>query len=88
MKYRNVDGMTDNRESFINSINCLYPNLSLSDTEVASLLGLHKQTLYRMRIEGRGPPFVKTGKKVIYLKQDFFDWFFSNYSKNNLETVE
>lgn len=73
------------QETFIDNVNTLFPNPTLSDKDVASILGIHKETIYRMRKKGQGPPFVKIGKKVICIKQDFFDWFFSNYSKNNLE---
>ena len=66
----------------------MYPNPTLTDREVASILSVHKETIYRMRKNGLGPPFIKTGKKVLYLKQDFFEWFFSNYSKNNKEALE
>lgn len=75
-------------ETFIQNINVMYPNPTLSDKDVASILGLHRETIYRMRKKGGGPPFVKIGKRVMCLKEDFFEWFFSNYSKNKLEDVE
>lgn len=78
--------MSDTQTGFVNSINLMYPNPTLTDKEIASILGLHKETIYRMRKKGLGPPFVKVGKKVICIKQDFFDWFFSKYSQNKLNT--
>jgi excisionase family DNA binding protein len=74
--------MTDTPASFISNINAMYPNATLNDREVAAILGVHKETIYRMRKKGLGPPFVKIGKKVICIKEDFFEWFFSKYSKN------
>lgn len=80
--------MSDAEATFINNINALYPNPTLSDKEVAHILGVHKETVYRMRKKGGGPPFVKIGKRVLCIKEDFFAWFFSNYSKNKLEGLE
>lgn len=82
--------MSDTTESFIQNINLMYPNATLSDKDIAAILSVHKETIYRMRKKGLGPPFVKIGKKVICIKQDFFDWFFSKYSKNKefMDTVK
>lgn len=77
--------MTDSASTFIDNINELYPDPMLSDKDIAKILGIHRETVYRMRKKGLGPAFIKVGKKVMCIKQDFFDWFFSNYSKFNVE---
>ena len=33
-----------------------------------------KQTFARWRCEGKGPPFVKAGSRVLYRGQDILDW--------------
>ena len=80
--------MTGSEDTFKESINLQYPSATLNDREIATILGLHKETIYRMRKLGKGPAFVKIGKKVLCMKQDFFEWFFSNYSKNSADGIE
>lgn len=72
---------SDSIDTFEHSINSMYPGDMLMHTQVSEILNIHIETLYRMRVQGKGPPFVKIGKKVLYLKKDFFDWFRSCYSK-------
>lgn len=72
----------DSIETFVQGVNQLYPADMISHKDIAKILSIHHETLYRMRLKGQGPPFVKIGKKVLYLKKDFFDWFKSCYSKN------
>lgn len=71
----------DSMSGFIANVEVMYPGDVLMHTDVSKILNIHVQTLYRMRIQGKGPPFVKIGKKVLYLKKDFYDWFLSCYSK-------
>lgn len=70
-------------ESFKQSIERQFPKASLSEQDIALILGVNQETLYRMRIRKKGPPYFKLGRKILYLKQDFFEWFFSCYSKTN-----
>lgn len=42
----------------------------LREEKAAALLGLSPRTLQRFRIEGRGPKFLKLGKRVFYLEAD------------------
>ena len=80
--------MTSSQEQFIKYVNNRFPNPTLTDKQIATLLGVHTQTIYRMRLRGQGPKFAKISRNCICLKQDFFDWFFSCYSKNECDTVE
>lgn len=40
----------------------------------AAWLGLSSRTLDRFRVEGRGPRFVKLGKRVFYLESDLREY--------------
>ena len=42
----------------------------ITEDRAAELLGLSPRTLQRFRVEGRGPQFVKLGKRVVYLETD------------------
>lgn len=47
----------------------------LRTKEVARLLGLSPQTLYRLRKKhNAGPPWIKCGHLVLYPKSDFDIW--------------
>jgi hypothetical protein len=56
--------------------------LRLSDTpavfftvlEAAAFLRISAVTLGRWRIEGRGPPFRKFGRRVVYARDDLLAW--------------
>lgn len=42
----------------------------IREEKAAELLGLSPRTLQRFRVEGRGPKFVKLGKRVFYTEED------------------
>ena len=44
--------------------------LVIREDVAAELLNLSPRTLQRFRVEGRGPKFVKLGKRVFYLEAD------------------
>ena len=46
----------------------------LNQQEVADLLGIANRTLERFRYEGRGPPFRKFGRRVLYSLPDVMAW--------------
>ncbi len=46
----------------------------LSNLDAADLLGLSPRTLERLRIEGRGPAFLKLGRRVVYARTDLVAW--------------
>lgn len=48
-----------------------------SRTEIDKLTGgaLKSRTLANWQSQGRGPDFVRDGKRVIYEKQSFIEWY-------------
>ena len=40
----------------------------------ATFLGLSPRTLERFRVEGRGPAFLKLGRRVVYSRDDLVKW--------------
>jgi predicted DNA-binding transcriptional regulator AlpA len=42
----------------------------IQEEKAAELLGLSVRTLQRFRVQGRGPQFVKLGKRVFYREAD------------------
>lgn len=40
----------------------------------ADFLGLSPRTLERFRVEGRGPSFLKLGRRVVYSREDLVKW--------------
>jgi excisionase family DNA binding protein len=50
------------------------PTVFLTVTEAAALLRLSEITLGRWRIEGKGPPFRKFGRRVLYATSDLIAW--------------
>jgi Helix-turn-helix domain len=46
----------------------------LGERRVAKTLGCSLRTLQRWRIEGKGPPFTKIGRKVFYELNDLQEW--------------
>lgn len=45
-------------------------SLVLDEKKTAHALDMSPRTLQRWRLEGRGPAFVKLGKKVVYRRED------------------
>ncbi len=56
----------------------------LSEEEAAHYLGISRASLRQGRMEGRRanrlppPPFVKLGRKILYLKDDLDQWLEAN----------
>lgn len=46
----------------------------LRPEEVAKFLGIHPQTLHRMRLRGEGPPYFAIGGRFRYQLQDVESW--------------
>ena len=46
----------------------------LSVEQVAALLGVDPRTLRRRHAEGMGPPRIKIGRKVVYLRASLIAW--------------
>jgi predicted DNA-binding transcriptional regulator AlpA len=56
--------------------NRIHPDqpLFLSAPETAELLRISPVTLSKWRIEGRGPPYRKLGRRVVYERADLIEW--------------
>lgn len=67
-------GVKVSEKSFIDNINKIYLEPMLTQRDVAKILSVHSQTVYRWRQKGEGPKFFKVGKKSFCLKEDFFAW--------------
>ena len=48
--------------------------LYLNQTDAGRLLGLSARTLERFRIDGRGPKYLKLGRRVAYARDDLMAW--------------
>lgn len=46
----------------------------LAQAEAGAFLGLSPRTLERFRVEGRGPTFLKLGRRVLYARADLVRW--------------
>jgi predicted DNA-binding transcriptional regulator AlpA len=46
----------------------------LAQGEAVAFLGLSPRTLERFRSEGRGPTFLKLGRRVLYTRADLVRW--------------
>ena len=54
------------------------PETLLTTQQAAWLLRVSRKTLERMRVEGRGPRFVKVGRAVRYRQSDLLTWITAN----------
>ena len=61
--------MTDTLQPVAATIR-VFPHGRLTAQDAAAYLGLSYKTLALQRSQGSGPPFVKLGKAVFYLKAD------------------
>ncbi len=50
----------------------------LTTRETARFLKISKKTLERMRVEGRGPKFIKVGRNVRYRLDALHEWIETN----------
>lgn len=50
------------------------PTPYMPQTQAATFLGLSPRTLERFRVEGRGPAFLKLGRRVVYSRDDLVRW--------------
>jgi len=57
----------------------------LTTEQAAWLLRISRKTLERMRVEGRGPKFVKIGRCVRYRQRDLLTWITSNTHQSTSE---
>lgn len=56
----------------------VFSHFKLSTKEVAKLLGVHHQTIYRWRAMGYGPKSVKFGNQRRYSHDEVLEWMMKN----------
>ncbi len=49
-------------------------SLYLNQTDAGAFLGLSPRTLERFRVDGRGPRYLKLGRRVAYAREDLMSW--------------
>lgn len=55
------------------------PNDKLCASEAATVAGVRPQTLARWRSDRiKGPPWLKVGRKVVYVRRDLMAWMAEN----------
>ena len=59
----------------------------LTTEELAAYLGLRPQSIYKMRMLGRGPDFTKIGRLVKYPRQAVLEWLERN-TRHTTATAE
>ena len=50
------------------------PEDLVPESEAAPILGLQRATLATWRCQGRGPAFIKIGRRVFYRRRVLLDW--------------
>ncbi len=50
--------------------------------EVADYLGIPKNTLYKWRVDGKGPRAIKVGKHLRFRRSDVETWLDQNYEQD------
>jgi hypothetical protein len=50
------------------------PSPYMTQVEAGTFLALSPRTLERFRLEGRGPMFLKLGRRVVYSRDDLLAW--------------
>lgn len=63
-----------------------YTNL-LSAKDAARALGLAEGTLAKLRLTGRGPVYVKLGRRVAYRPEDIDRWIAANLRRSTSDTA-
>lgn len=66
-------------DDYIQKIHYSYPKEWIESRDVADILGIHPEILYRNRVKKEGIPFLKIGKKVVYLKKDVIAFIRQSY---------
>lgn len=63
-------------------------DIYLRPKEAAEILRLSTSTLAKMRLRGDGPPYVKSGNKVVlYYSSDLHEWLAQRRRRSTSETV-
>jgi hypothetical protein len=57
----------------------------LTSRETSRRTGLAQQTLAKMRCRGGGPPYLKLGRRVVYVGSDLDGWLSGRRVRNTVE---
>lgn len=63
-------------------------NKLITPLKVAELLSVSALTLRKWRWEGKGPKFIKAGRKVLYREQDIENWVTGQTRRSTSDTGE
>jgi excisionase family DNA binding protein len=61
-------------------------NTLITTNQAANMLCLSEMTLRKWRWEGKGPRFIKLGRKVAYRQEDLYDWIESQSRMSTSDT--
>lgn len=61
-------------------------NTLITTNQAANMLCLSEMTLRKWRWEGKGPRFIKLGRKVAYRQEDLYDWVESQSRMSTSDT--
>ncbi len=61
-------------------------SLYLNQTDAGAFLGLSPRTLERFRVDGRGPRYLKLGRRVAYAREDLMSWAESRRRSSTSDT--
>ena len=60
---------------------------AVGEEEAERITNTPKATLQTMRVRGGGPPFVKHGARVKYIRRDLFEWLTAGRCTSTSDTV-
>ncbi len=59
---------------------------AVDDVEASLITGRSKSALATLRCRGGGPPFIKFGKCVRYIRRDLLEWLYERRVRNTSES--
>ena len=60
---------------------------AVDEAEASRITKTPKATLQTKRVRGGGPTFTKTGKRVLYIRRDLFDWLTAGRRTSTSDTA-
>lgn len=60
----------------------------LTPSELSAEFGFPISTTAKLRMKGNGPPFIKRGRSVLYVKEDVEAWLRTHVVRSNAEAHE
>jgi hypothetical protein len=59
---------------------------AVDDAEASQIVGHSTSALATLRSRGGGPPFIKSGKSVRYIRRDLLEWLYDRRVRNTSES--